>query len=177
MDVQHVGIPILSTKSFYNGKIDKHMITLFYFHLVSDYLTTYKIYDVTDFGTIRRNTEPTNFLVSPESGNLIVSKETKLEYDSKIKELDVSPVLPPVAEQSGSKEIYVPKGVTTAYSTIFVRGNHNLIGKLEVECPPVIQDLKSVINHKVIQNHHNLNVNIEKFNKALEAKIAKMNKI
>lgn len=152
--------------------MDKHMITLFYFHLVSDYLTSYKIYDVTDFGGIKRNTEPTEFWHHP-SGTLITSTESKLESDSKIKIIKVNPVIP---YPSGSAaDIYIPKGASAPDSSIFSRAGINLIPKNIEDSPQVIKDLKSVINPKVIHNHHNLIVNIDKFNKALSLKLAKMN--
>jgi hypothetical protein len=171
LDLKHnSGHGPLTIKSLCDGRINKHMIDVFYYALMSDYLTTKKVYDSTDFSEIRSNTIPTKI-----SSRGTVSIDSKLHPSANINELEVSPIIPYPSESHGKREIYIPKGITCNWTNVLESAGYYFIPKALGDTPQVIKDLKSVINANTIHNNKNLNININKFNKALQSKLTEMN--
>lgn len=166
IDVKHSpNVPAVVPKTFFDGKINSRMITAFFYHLYSNWLMKGQVYDTTDFLSILQNTDPVGI---HKDGVFQYADDNELISNSNIKELEVSPVI----DYPESGEVYIPKGLSVHFSSMFsdIRFVHKTID----ESPQVIHDLKSVINTTTIQNNKNLIKNINKFNEAIQLKLAKM---
>ena len=98
--------------------------------------------------------------------------ETKAEQ-SKLKLLTPGESVKPILNYpEDSSVIFVPKGYSySKLDDLFLVKRTELVPKLNNELPPVINDLRSVINVKTIYNNKDLMNRIETFNKVLSRKI------
>lgn len=162
----------LSFKTLVDGKINRHMINLFFIYILFDYLNKTTVYNTTDYEIIQRNKQPSKYKVTKHLGRIGVGQDSNLRPDAVIKNLDIKNILeyPPAF----SRDIYIPKGISLKFSNIFEFNGINIKPKVIDETPQVIKDLKSVINANTIHNRKNLAIKIERFNKGLELKLMKL---
>lgn len=173
-----------ATESLYDGKLTKHMSHIFDVE-VTRYLLDAVIYNNTDIKYIRINTTSDNASSRPKligypNQSLNISHYIFFESSNTVEPLmlkDFDP-LEEINEfkfYSQSKnpfEVYIRKGTNTMLDQDLQ--NIKVSPKLNTEFPPVILELRSLINSKTIKNNKDLIHKINSFNNRLSKKLDQM---
>lgn len=152
----------VSFKNLFDGKLTRYMYNLFILELIRDYM-------------LNKNIEKYNLMVKDLSLKDSITDMLKLRVDS---EQTIKQTILDYPSNDENKEIYIPKHLfSIQVNNMFIKiFNIKLIPILISDSPPVIKDLKSMINSNTVLNNIKLQHLINKFNRINIYKCVKFGK-